>query len=189
MKSDLVTAVLSRERENMSRPSNSRRRLAKVAALVTALVLSTVNMADAAGTPSASKYSLSTGPTYQSTGDKVHRFVSFTFTIVNGNSREIRIRQIGRNGPGLQLLVPAGSGMNQKFIPPTGPGVTRVIPAHKSIRLTVWYRVSDCAKVPHGSWPLAMNVAWSSGQWQQVALQMPSAYVPWPRSITGFVCS
>ncbi len=164
-------------------------RLAALAALAAAFALSTVNFAAAAGTPSASIYSLSPGPKTQTTSDRIHKIVSYTFTVVNGNSRRVLLRRIGQNVPGLELLVPNGSGTKQNLIPPSGPGKTHVIRAHMSITLTVWYRVSDCANVPKGPWPLAMDVAWSSEKWQRVALQLPSASVPWPKSLTSFVCS
>ncbi len=173
----------------MSKSPKSKRYLVRAVAFVLAFSLGGVNLALAAGTPSASIFSLSTGPKTQTTSDRVHKLVSFTFTLVNGESREILIRQVGQNAPGLQLLIPIGTGTKQKLIPPSGPGKTRAIPAHKSILLTVWYHVSDCAKVPKGPWPLTVDLAWSSGKWQRAALQMPSASVPWPRSVTGFVCS
>lgn len=160
-----------------------------VVSLVVLLALGTGNPAMAARIRSASDYSLSTGPTYQMSGDRVHKYVSETFTLTNGNSREVLIRMIGQNGPGVQLRVPSGSGRTQKLIPSTGSGKMQIVPPHKSIRLRVWYHVSDCAKVPKGSWPLTMDVAWSSGRWQRISLQMPSgASVPWPRSMTDLVC-
>ena len=161
-----------------------------IASLIAVLTLGTGNVAMAAGIRSANDYFLSTGPTYQVSGDKIHEYVSETFTLVNGNSREILVRKIGQNGPGLQLLVSSGLGKSQKLIPPFGPGKTQSVPPHKSIRFTVWYHVSDCAAVPKGSWSLTLDVAWRSGKWQRVSLQMPSdPSVPWPRSMTDFVCS
>lgn len=160
-----------------------------VVSLVAVLTFGAVNLAVAAGIHNASDYFLSTGPTYQEYGDSVHRFVSETFTLTNGNSREVLVRGIGRNGPGMQLRVSSGSGSAQKLLPPLGPGTTRIVPPHKSIRLTVWYHVSNCAKVPKASWPLTMDVAWSSGKWQQITLQVPSGpSVLWPRSLTSLVC-
>ena len=160
-----------------------------VVSLVAVLTLGTGNLAMASGISSANDHFLSTGPTFQMSGDRIDKYVSETFTLVNGNAREILVREIGQNGPGLQLLVSSGSGKTQKLIPPSGPGRTQFVPPHKSIRLTVWYYVSDCVKVPKGSWPLTMDIAWSSGKWQRVSLQMPSdPSVPWPRSMTDFVC-
>lgn len=159
-----------------------------VVSLVTALILGAGNTAMASGIRSANDYSLSTGPTYQKSGDRIHRYVSETFTLVNGNAREILIRKVGQDGPGLQLLVSSGSGKAQKLTAPTGPGRTKIVPPHRSTRLTVWFRVSDCVKVPRGSWPLTMDVARNSGKWQRISLQMPSGSVPWPRSMTDSVC-
>jgi hypothetical protein len=161
-----------------------------VVTLVAVLTLGTGTLALADGVRGASDYFLSTGPTYSMSGDRVHKYVSETFTLTNGNSREVLVRRIGRNGPGLQLLVSTGSGMNQKLAPPSRPGKTRIVPPHKSIRLTVWYHVSDCAKIPKGPWPLTMDVAWSTAKWQRVNLQLPSVpTVPWPRSMTDWSCS
>ena len=164
-------------------------RLFRTGVLAAVLTLSASNLVSAAGIRSASHYFLSTGPTIQGFGDRTHKNVSETFTLVNGNSRIVLVREIGQNGPGLKLLVSSGSGTTQKLIARSGPGTTQRIPPHKSIRLTVWYHVSNCAKVPKGSWPLTMDVAWNSGKWRRVSLQMPSgASVPWPRSITDWVC-
>ena len=160
-----------------------------VVSLVVVLALGTGNPAMAAGIRSASNYFLSTGPTYQMSGDRVHQYVSETFTFTNGISREVRIRMIGQNGPGLRLRVPSGSRTTQKLIPSTGSEKVQTVPPHKSIRLRVWYYISDCARVPKGIWPLTMDVAWSSGKWQRVSLQMPSGLsVPWLRSMTDLVC-
>jgi len=160
-----------------------------VTSLLAVLILGTGDLAMAAGTRSADSRFLSTGPDFQTYSDSGHKYVSETFTLVNGNSREILVRKIGQNGPGLQLLVPSGSRTTQKLIPPSGSGATHAVLRHKSIRLTVWYHVSDCAKVPRGSWPLTMDVAWTAGKWQRVRLQMPSnSSVPWPRSLTNLVC-
>ncbi len=157
--------------------------------LVAVVTVGSVNLAMAAGVRSASDYSLSTGPTYQLSGDRIHQYVSETFTLVNANLRRVLVRTIGQNGPGLQLRVLTGSGTTQKLIPRRGPGTMYAVPPHESIRLRVWYHVTDCAAVPKGRWPLTMDVAWRSGKWQRVTLQMPRGLVaPWPRSMTDFVC-
>ena len=157
--------------------------------LVAVLTLGTGDLVMATGFPSASRYALSAGPTFQAYGDRIHRYVSYTFTLVNGSSRKILIRKIGQNGPGLQLLVPSGSGKTQKLVPPSGVGTTQTVSPHKSIRLTVWFHVSDCAKVPKGSWPLTMDVAWSTSKWQRVNLQIASAgSMRWQKFIADSVC-
>jgi hypothetical protein len=150
--------------------------------LVAVLTLGIGNLAMASGIRSANDYFLSTGPTFEVRGDRIHKNVSETFTIVNGNSRTVLVRQIGQNGPGLQLLIP------HKLIPLSGAGPTHKVPPHGSIQLIIWYHVSDCAGVPKGSRSLTMEVAWTSGKWQRVSLQMPSGPVPWPRSMTDLVC-
>lgn len=178
-----------REKRTMSMITKSRICIAGIGGLVCALALSTVNLVTAAETRSANDYFLSTGPGYELYGDSSHKYVSETFTLVNGNNRSILIRKIGQNGPGLQLLVPSGSGKSQKLVSPSGMGKTRTVSAHKSIRLTVWYHVSQCSKVPKGVWPLTMDVAWHASKWQRVSLQMPSdPAAPWPRYLTDLVC-
>jgi hypothetical protein len=178
------------KRGTMFKMTRSFCRLLRIGALAAVLTLGVSDLAMAAGIRSASDYFLSTGPTYQMYGDRIHRYVSYTFSLVNGSSRAVLIRKVGQNGPGLQLLVPSGSGMTQKLIPPSGLGKTHTVLPHKSIRLTVWFYVSECAKVPKGSWPLAMDAAWRTSTWQRVGLQMQSAgSVQWQRSLTGFVCS
>lgn len=162
---------------------------AVIVSLVVILTIGASNLAAASGTRSASNYSLSPGPNFQTYADVGHKYVSESFSLVNGNSRKLLVRGIGQSGPGLQLLIPTGSGVAEKLIPPSGPGMTKTVPPHKSIRLTVWLHVIDCAKVPKGSWPLTMDVAWTSGKWQRVSLQMPSGRLaPWPRSLTDLVC-
>jgi hypothetical protein len=157
--------------------------------LVVGVTLGAANLATAAGIPSARRYSLSTGPTYQLSGDRIHRDVSETFTLVNGSSHRVLVRRIGLNGSGLQLLAAEGSGTTRTLIPSTGSGPTRSIPPHASLRLRVWYHVTDCATVPKGRWPLTLEVARDRGRWQRVRVSMPSGPpVPWPRSMTDLVC-
>jgi len=167
----------------------SQGRLPVLALLVAALTLGTVNAAIASGTQNENNYSLSMGSTFQMTGDRVHKNVSYTFTLINGNSSIVHVRDIGNSVPGLDLLVPTGSGMKQKLIPLTGPGKTQIVPPHGAIRLTVWYHISDCAKVPKRSWPLTLSAAWESEKWQSVSIPVSSGSVPWPRSVTEFICS
>lgn len=166
-----------------------RRRIIRVGALAAALTLSNTNWAMATGIQSANRFLLSTGSKIQETGDPIHKFVSYTFTIVNGNSRDVFIRDVGQNGPGLQLLVPSGSGMNLKLIKPFGLGKTLTVLPHKSIGLTVWFQITNCAKVPVGNWPLPIDVSWGSGKWQRVGLQMPSPpSAQWQKFMADSVC-
>lgn len=167
----------------------SQGRLPVLLLLVAVLTLGAVGAAVASGTLNANNYLLSMGPTFQMTGDRVHENVSYTFTLINGNSSNVLVRGVGRSVPGLELLVPTGSGMKQKLIPLTGPGKTQIVPPHGAIRLTVWYHISDCAKVPKRSWPLTLSAAWGSERWQSVSISVPSGAVPWPRSVTEFICS
>ena len=172
----------------MFKLKKSQGRLPVLALLVVIFTLGTVNVAIASGAQNANNYSLSTGSTFQMTGDRVHKNVSYTFTLINGNSSDVLVRDIGHSVPGLELLVPTGSGMKQKLIPPTGPGKAKIVLPHGAIRLTVWYHISDCAKVPKSSWPLTLSAAGESGNWQRVSISIPSGTVPWPMSLTAFIC-
>ena len=167
----------------------SRLYLGVIFALVAVLTFGSVAPVMAAGYQSASKYALSTGPTFQTYGDSIHKYVSYTFTLVNGSSRQVLIRKIGQNGPGLQLLIASRSGGRQTLSPKSRTRTTKKVLPHKSIRLTVWFHVSDCAKVPNGDWPLAMDVSWNARTWQRVNLQMTSAgSMQWQKFIADSVC-
>jgi len=167
----------------------SNRGLFRIGVLAIALTVGVSSFAMAAGIRSARAYFLSAGPTFQMYGDRIHKDVSYTFTLVNGNSRRVLVRKIGQNGPGLELLVPRGTGTMQKLVSPSGPGTTHTIQAHKSIRVTVWFHVSDCATIPRGSWPLMMDAAWSPGNWERVGLQMTGGLsVQWQKSLANLVC-
>lgn len=163
--------------------------LFRISLCATGMALLACTPVFAAGSHSASSYALSTGPTFGVFGDKLHKNVSETFSIVNGNSRQVFIEKIGKNGPGLQLLVASGFGKTRKLEVPSGARRIYRIPAHKSLRITVWYHVTDCAKVPTGSWPLSLDVAWNSENWRRVNLQISATpSVPWPKSMTRWVC-
>ena len=83
-----------------------RRVVVGVILILTSLqILVTGVPAMASGFPNANTYGLTTGPTFQTYADPVHKYVSYTFTLVNGSSRDADIRQIGQNGPDMQLLV------------------------------------------------------------------------------------
>ena len=167
-----------------------RRVVVGVILILTSLqILVTGVPAMASGFPNANTYGLTTGPTFQTYADPVHKYVSYTFTLVNGSSRDADIRQIGQNGPGMQLLVSVGSGMASKLVPPTGPGRIQTVLAHKSLRLTVWFRISNCATVPKGSWPLKMDVGWSTQKLLRVSLTMTSAgSLQWQKFLADSVC-
>ena len=179
----------TRQRVLGARRHTSNRRHIRIGALAVMLALGAGSSVAAAGIRSASTYFLSSGSTIQMSGDRIHKDVSYVFTLVNGNARKVFVRGIGRSGPGLELLVPRGSGTTMRLDPPSGPGTTHTVPAHKSIRLTVWFHVSDCSTVPRGSWPLTMDVAWSPGKWNRVGLQMTSGLsVQWQKSLANLVC-
>jgi hypothetical protein len=155
-----------------------RKHLAATFALVGLLVLVVSTSASAISTRSEGFYFLSTGDSFQINSDSAHRNAGYTFTLETGSSREVLVRDIGRSGPGLQL---------QK---PTTLRQTRVIPPHESISITLHYHVSSCAKVPKGDWPLELEVAWKSGKWYRVKVQMLNAglSLQWQKSIANGVC-
>jgi hypothetical protein len=144
---------------------------------VLALVTSAPTLAS--GAPNGETYFLSTGGDFGIYADTVHRNVSYTFTIETGSSHEVLVREIGRSGPGLQLLIP--STWRTK----------RVIAPHKSISITIRYHVSDCATVPGGDWPLRLEASWSGGVWHMITVQMPNfgtSAPEWQKSIGDSVC-
>lgn len=153
-------------------------RFLRVVALAILLTLGTNDLAMATSSRSAGDYSLSTGPRFQLTSNKVHKNVRYTFTLVNGSSREILIRDVGRGGAGLQLLKTAGWTKTQMIRP------------HKSMRETLSFHVSNCSKVPKGSWPLTMEASWKLSKWRLVSLQPVSpGSLEWQTFLADSVCS
>lgn len=179
-----------RERQDSEDGDVMRRVVIGAIFMLTSLqILGTADLAVATGISNANIYDLSTGPTFQTYGDRIHRYVGYTFTLVNGSPRDVDVRHIGQNGPGLQLLVPEGSGTASKLVQPVGPGKIRIVRAHGSIRLTVWFHVSNCTTVPKGSWPLTMDVGWSTKKLQRLRLQVTSAgSLQWQRFLADSVC-
>jgi hypothetical protein len=178
--------------EHTENEGGAMKRVATGAILILASlqIFGTADLAMATGNLSANIYGLTTGPTFQSYGDRIHRYVSYTFTLVNGSSRDVDVRHIGQNGPGLQLLVAVRSGTGSKLVPLTGLGKIQIVPAHRSIRLTVWFHVSNCTAVPKSFWPLTMDAGWSTKKLQRVSLQMSSASsLQWQKSLSDSVCS
>jgi hypothetical protein len=154
------------------------RRTVTALLLLSVLTLVTAVPAFAAGTPNAGTYFLSTGRNFHTYADTVQRNVSYTFTIETGSSHEVLLREFGRSGPGLQLLISSTW------------RTTRIIAPHKSISVTVRYHVIDCAEVPGGNWPLKVEASWNGGEWHVITVQIPSAGLgEWQKSIADSVCS
>lgn len=152
-------------------------RILRVAILVVGMILGTVNVSMAMSGRSASNFNLSAGNTFQSSADRIHQNVSYSFTLVNGSSRKVFVRKFGSNGPGLKLLVPAGWTL------------LRTIEPHKSIGVTVRFHVSDCSKVPRAPWPLPFEVSVKTGKWQVANLPLMSAdSIQWQRFLADSVC-
>jgi hypothetical protein len=126
---------------------------------------------------SASDYGLSTGPIFQSTGDKLDMDVSYTFTLVNGSSQNVRVRVINENGRGLAVIVPPHS------------NETRDILSHRSIKETIDLHVSSCGAVRNAPWPLPIEVSSSSNGWRVVSVDMTSAGpLQWQKFLANSVC-
>jgi hypothetical protein len=62
------------------------------------------------------------------------------------------VRDIGRSGPGLELLGVEGW---DRGVPSPFP-VT--LPAHTGVGATLVYRITDCVGYPRGSWPVTAVV-------------------------------
>jgi hypothetical protein len=151
--------------------------------LVGALALLAMLTSLAAGPASASPHSqtagdyfLSTGPSFQESGGVTHHNVTLTFSLETGASREVFIRDVGRSGPGLQLVKPSWWRTMQ------------VIPPHETIVETIQYHISDCAKVPKGNWPLQLQVWGGAGKWHVITVQMAAFTDQWQQSLADFVC-
>ncbi len=72
--------------------------------------------------------------------------------VLNDGSWPVTVRDIGRSGPGMQLLGVEGW---ERGTPSPFP-VT--LAAHTGIGATLVYRVTDCAGYPRGSWPVTAVV-------------------------------
>jgi hypothetical protein len=148
-----------------------------VVVLVVGLILGTVDLSTASSGQNASRFNLSPGRTFQTTADRIHQNVSYTFTLVNGSSREVFVRKFGANGPGLKLLVPH-DWTNLRTIGP-----------HKSIGVTVRYHIGDCNEVPRTPWPLPLEVSLKTGKWQLASLHLLSAgSIQWQKFLADAVC-
>lgn len=92
---------------------------------------------------------------------------TFSLTVQLANDARLteRIRSVGRSGPGLQLI--------SVEAPAELAGWT-------SQELTLHYRVTDCAAVPKGAWPIPVRVEnpwqiWgTSTVWVARSLEMPN---------------
>jgi hypothetical protein len=153
-------------------------RFTALAALVLCPTFGTsASLAAASNIRSAADYGLSTGPTFQSTGDKSDKDVRYTFTLVNGSSREIRVRIIKQSGQGLSLILPTRSIL------------TRTIHSHQSISMTINLHVRNCSEVQNSTWPLTIDYSTNSINWQVVELAMTSAGdLQWQKFLANSVC-
>lgn len=154
------------------------RRLARLSVSMAALNLVAVVPAIAMGAQSADAYNLSAGPTFHSSADRINRDVTYTFTLLNGSSRAVFIRRVGRSAPGLVLRKPSSWYR------------VRMVPPHRSISETVTFYVSDCSEVPKGSWPIHMDAALNRTHWQRINLELTMAgTAQWQTSMADSVCS
>jgi hypothetical protein len=149
--------------------------LIRTVTVLAVVTLASTTAAYAIGTRSAGDYHLS------NQGEivfiHVGRNVNFTFTLETGSSREVLLRDIGQSGPGIQLRTSSGW------------STTRVIAPHKSITVTLKYRIIDCARVPKHDWPLRLEARWESGKWYSISVQITTFEgIPWQTYIAETVC-
>jgi hypothetical protein len=116
---------------------------------------------------------------------------TFALTVRLSNDARLtrHIRSVGRSGPGLQLI--------SVEAPAELAGWT-------SEEMTLHYRVTDCASVPKGTWPIPVRVdhpwgLWgTSTAWVAGSLEMPDAAasddldsweIPWQQALSRAACS
>ncbi|WP_144119289.1 hypothetical protein [Catellatospora sichuanensis] len=72
---------------------------------------------------------------------------SITFSLHNDGFTDVTVVEVGRSGPGFEL---------QRV-----DGVPVLLLPGESVRVTLVWRVTDCARVPTGSWPVPVRaVTW-----------------------------
>jgi hypothetical protein len=95
--------------------------------------------------------------------------------ITNFGLAPVTLAGIGRDGPGLHLTRVEGR------LP------VRVAPT-ASARLTLYYRITDCAETPVGSWPVAVRIAQPWGTRTATPRMTGSESFPWRRLVTDPWC-
>jgi hypothetical protein len=82
--------------------------------------------------------------------DPVRRVVTVDVELSNQGWQSVRVLGIGRSGPGMDL-------QSVDTVFPVD------LPPSTGIQIELTYRVTDCAAVPQGSWPLPVHVQRSWG--------------------------
>lgn len=73
--------------------------------------------------------------------------VTVDLTLTNGNaSAPVEVRDLGRGGPGLELIDSIGS-------------TSDILAPGEAMTVTLVYRITDCDEVPRESWPVPVEVA------------------------------
>jgi hypothetical protein len=126
-----------------------------------------------------------TGTSTESVQDADESFRRFTVNMeMKSSSREpMTIVGIGRSGPGMTLVPPKKQD-------------ARILQPGRSLVFSLKYKITDCAAVPKGDWPIPVRVEASGGQTTVYAsLQMfgsdregKPAGKPWQTALSGEVC-
>ncbi len=102
--------------------------------------------------------------------------VGIDVRITNTGLATVIIDSVGRSGPGLDLVRTQG-----QFPVRLGPTM--------SVGVILFYRITDCARAPVGSWPVAVQVHRSWGiQTANPRYGLGDSDFPWQRSVTGPWC-
>lgn len=101
---------------------------------------------------------------YSASSDLERRIVTHSVAIANRGWPSVHITGVGRSGPGLELVEVRGS------LPTT-------LSRGESTEVILVYRVTDCAAVPRGPWPVPVRVrrAWGT---QTVYVSVPTESSP-----------
>ena len=106
--------------------------------------------------------------------------ITYDLSIRNDGLTEVRLLAAGRSGPGLELVQVASP-----FPVTLGPGDGAI--------LRLFYRVTDCAAVPTGPWPVPVRVERPWGT-RTTYVNLPAEYVQarkveWQRARADEACA
>jgi hypothetical protein len=113
---------------------------------------------------------------YQATVSSDTKIITRTVTVRNGGWTTVHVTGVGQDGPGLRLLGPADPGGPTKssHVPGTPPPLD--LHPGQIATMAVVYRVTDCAAVPSGPFPVTVRVDEPWGT-QTINIFLPPIYV------------
>jgi hypothetical protein len=96
-------------------------------------------------------------------------WVRVRVVVVNAGWWPVTVREVGRSGPGLELLGVEGPGRAASPFPVT-------LQPDGRVEATLVYRITDCANYPRGSWPVTAVV---DRPWGAMTVDVEPEY-EWP---------